>query len=155
MNGEHSFKFVDIAVTAIIVLGVAAMAFFLFRNSRDSANTSVSKITKLTAELSESDFSMYEGTAVSGSEVINAINKFKADDIAIKVTTKSGNTSYYNKAMTSESGGSYKIGTGTVKTVQSAQSRGSANYINPTGSFAGSICKDSNNVIIGLFFEQQ
>ena len=94
---------------------------------------------------------MYENTEVSGSEVINVIRKFSDEMIGIKVQTKK-NTSYYIYQFSDADGSLKNASSLDYKTAQNAVS---ANYINPTGRFLGSVVRDANGTITGLSFVQQ
>ena len=85
---ENSLKGLLLAAGTIITCIVISLGFFIAREARDTAADGAGQISKLNAEFNESDKVMYDGLKVSGSEVINVINKFRNNTLAIKVVTK-------------------------------------------------------------------
>ena len=91
---------------------------------------------------------MYDGIHVSGSEVVNVINKFKNDDLCVQVDTKKGGLVSYGYTDTTLSIKSHH-------TIKETQNLKGAYYVNPNGLFQGEVLRDDNNVIVGLLFRQQ
>ncbi len=148
---SNSFEPLKMAVVGIIVVFVVGMAFFLFRQASSNLSTVTGKVTQMTAEMAEADVSMYDGTTVTGSEVINAINRYKSEEMGVIVTTKNNVVAYYNRKI---EGGSLK-GSSGCSSLRTAQIKSENNYINPTGKFEGTIRKNSNDAIIGISFQQK
>lgn len=147
---DNSLKGLILAAGTIITCIVISLGFYISREARDTAASGAGQISKLNAEFNESDKVMYDGLSVSGSEVINVINKFKNGDISVQVNTKKCSTSYVNvldDKQTEIIGSS----SASVKTAQNSQSN---TYINPNGQFSGSIIRDVNYTIIGITFSQ-
>lgn len=146
---DNSLKGLLLAAGIIITCIVVSLGFYVARTSKDTATTGVNQITKLNAEFQESDKVMYDGLEVSGSEILNVINKYKNEEISIIVTTKKTTTSYvYSLAEENV------LGTKVNNDVKNAQDIKSPTYINPNGQFTGSVLRDTNNTITGLKFEQ-
>lgn len=149
---ENSLKGLLLAAGTIITCIIIGLGFYIAREARDTASSGAGQINRLNAEFTESDKSMYDGIMVSGSEVVNVINKFKNDEICIKVQNKKVSfPTYYiynmdeaKKTLTSASTSSLK----------NAQSTKSDFYINPNAQFSGLVLRDANNVIIGIYFDQ-
>ena len=148
---ENSLKGLLLAAGTIITCVIIGLGFYIAREARDTAANGAGQISKLNAEFNESDKVIYDGLKVSGSEVINVINKFKNETISIKVTTKKG-TAYYNYALNADETGIANEGGSSIK---SAQDSSSSNYINPNEQFLGTVIRDINNTIIGISFLQQ
>lgn len=148
---ENSLKGLLLAAGTIITCVIVGLGFYIAREARDTAANGAGQIARLNAEFNESDKVIYDGLKVSGSEVINVINKFKNDLLCIEVKTKKG-TSSYNHTLNRER---TALSDGTGASVKAAQDRLSETYINPNGQFRGSVVRDSNNTIIGIFFEQE
>ena len=154
----------DIAITALIVLGVIGVSLFFYRMSKDSASNAAGKFSKINAEMAESDVAMYDETTVSGNEVLNAINKYKSEELGIAVWTKAGEeATYYNyKIEGLDNDGEVedeKTGASLGKktdasSIQVAKTKGLSTYVNPTGNFEAHVVKDSNDVVVGLTFKQ-
>lgn len=154
---ENSLKGLLLAAGTIITCIVISLGFFIAREARDTAADGAGQISKLNAEFNESDKVMYDGLKVSGSEVINVINKFRNNTLAIKVVTKR-NTNFYNYKI--DTNGSpaddtnSALGSRSQTDVKDAQSPESIHYINPNAQFIGDVVRDVNNVIIGIIFTQ-
>ena len=94
---ENSLKGLMLAAGVIITCIVVGLGFFISREARDTASNGAGQISKLNAEFNESDKVMYDGLEVSGSEVINVINKYKNEEVGVMVYTKKSNESYIYK----------------------------------------------------------
>ncbi|HIS61649.1 MAG TPA: hypothetical protein IAC14_05275 [Candidatus Scybalomonas excrementigallinarum] len=154
---ENSLKGLLLAAGTVITCIVIGLGFYISREARDTTSKSVAQVSKLNVEFNESDKTMYDNMTVSGSEVINVINKFKNDDMGIIVDTKKTKNTMYNRTLTSSTANgtvTYTLG-GTVATkIKDAQDINNALYINPNGSFLGQVLRDSNNVVVGIEFTQ-
>lgn len=148
---ENSLKGLLLAAGTIITCIVVSLGFYIAREARDTAANGAGQISKLNAEFNESDKMMYDGLGVSGSEVVNVINKFKNEALSVKVSTKKG-TFYYNHGLSSDGAALGGAGGASIK---DAQKSTSSNYINPNAQFSGSIIRDVNNTIIGIAFVQE
>lgn len=148
---ENSLKGLLLAAGTIITCVIIGLGFYIAREARDTAANGAGQISKLNAEFNESDKVIYDGLKVSGSEVVNVINKFKNESMSIKVTTKK-KTAYYNYGLNSEETLLESAGGASIK---AAQDSTSSNYINPNEQFLGSVIRDVNNTIIGIAFVQQ
>ncbi|MBO5154470.1 MAG: hypothetical protein J6C00_09000 [Eubacterium sp.] len=148
---ENSLKGLMLAAGIIITCIIISLGFYIAREASDTASSGTGQINELQAEFADTSKTMYENTEVSGSEVINVIRKFGDEMIGIKVQTKK-NTSYYIYQF-SDADGSLK--NASTLDYKSAQNAASANYINPTGRFLGSVVRDANGTITGLSFVQQ
>ena len=95
---------------------------------------------------------MYDGTEVSGSEVLNVIRKFSDETFGIQVVTSKKKESYFYIYRFDPATG--ELGKKSQTDYKTAQDVTSPNYINPTGRFEGSVVKDGNGTIIGLIFTQ-
>lgn len=148
---DNSLKGLILAAGTIITCIVISLGFYIAREARDTAASGAGQISKLNAEFNESDKVMYDGLNVSGSEVINVINKFSGGDISIIVHTNKSSTQYDNmlddqmQTVIGESNAS----------VKTAQNMTSTLYINPNAQFVGSIIRDKNHAIIAITFTQE
>lgn len=144
---ENSLKGLLLAAGTVITCIIIGLGFYIAREARDTASSGAGQINRLNAEFMESDKVMYDGIQVSGSEVVNVINKFKNDELCIEVKTKKSSTTYgyTNTSLTEKSSHS-------IKETQNLKGN---NYINPNGLFLGEVIRDTNNVIVGLLFTQQ
>lgn len=150
---ENSLKGLMLAAGVIITCIVVGLGFFISREARDTASNGAGQISKLNAEFNESDKVMYDGLEVSGSEVINVINKYKNEEVGVNVITKKSDKSYIYR-IDSEKGENYLKERILDSSVKEAQNILSDFYINPNAQFMGEVIRDSNNAIIGLRFIQ-
>jgi hypothetical protein len=148
---DNSLKGLILAAGVIITCLVIGIGFYISREANATATSGVGQISKMNKDVSESDKSMYDGMDVSGSEVINIINKFKTDDISIKVKTKKS-IIYYIKNLTNTD---TELGSTSSASVKDAQTISSVYYINQQAQFTGEVLRDANDTIIGLSFSQQ
>lgn len=148
---ENSLKGLLLAAGTIITCVIVGLGFFIAREARDTAANGAGQIARLNAEFNESDKVIYDGLKVSGSEVVNVINKYKNELLSIEVKTKKG-TSSYNHTLNKDKN-AFSEGKGA--SVKAAQDRASDTYINPNGQFLGSVVRDDNKTIIGICFEQE
>ena len=147
---ENSLKGLILAAGTIITCLIISLGFFIAREAKASASNGAGQISKLNAEFLENDKVIYDGTQVSGSEVINAIRKFKNDCIGIKVVTKKANSDYNyivneDGSMTKSSVAEYPVSLNVVDN----------EYINPTARFDGKVVRDINGTITGIQFVQR
>ena len=148
---ENSLKGLMLAAGIIITCIIISLGFYIAREASDTASSGTGQINELQAEFADTSKTMYENTEVSGSEVINVIRKFSDEMIGVKVQTKK-NTSYYIYQFSDADGSLKNVSPLDYKSAQNAVS---ANYINPTGRFLGSVVRDANGTITGLSFVQQ
>ncbi len=147
---ENSLKGLILAAGVIITCVVVGLGFYISREAKDTATNGAGQITSLNAEFSNNDKTIYDGITVSGSEVINAINKFKSEELSVKVVT-SKSTTYYNYLLDDKDANLDKVSTAKVADAKKATNN---SYINPGGKFEGELIKDSNDYIIGICFTQ-
>ena len=147
---DNSLKGLILGAGALITAFVISMAFFVSREASATTNSAVSQISRLNKEFADSDKTMYDGLTVSGNEVINAINKFKLDDIAIKVTTKKS-VIYYNRLLTNDDKELGSVSTASIKETQDIRSNA---FINLKANFTGEVLRDANNTPICIAFNQ-
>ena len=72
---SNSLKGLLLAAGVIITCIVVSLGFYISREANAAATNGVSQISRMNKEIAESDKSMYDGLDVTGSEVMNAINK--------------------------------------------------------------------------------
>ena len=103
---------------------------------------------------------MYDGTSVSGSEVLNVLRKYDGETIGILVKNSSNSSgAAYNYTINFESGSVTRgeLGSKTTanKYTDARNVQNTSVYINPTGRFAGNVVRNSNGSVIGLVFAQE
>ena len=141
---ENSLKGLMLAAGIIITCIIISLGFYIAREARTG------QINQLQAEFTDASKTMYDGTEVSGSEVLNVIRKFSDETMGILVQTNKNKT-YYNYNFDVDKG---ELGKALDNSYKNAQDVASDKYINPTARFQGSIVKDVNGTIIGIVFAQ-
>ena len=141
---ENSLKGLMLAAGIIITCIIISLGFYIAREARDTASEGTGQINQLQAEFTDASKTMYDGTEVSGSEVLNVIRKFSDETMGILVQTNNYNFDVDKGELGKALDNSYK----------NAQDVASDKYINPTARFQGSIVKDVNGTIIGIVFAQ-
>lgn len=154
---ENSLKAVLIGAGVVITLIVVSIGFMLMRSGQNTALATIGKLDQLNVDMTESQYTMYDGLEVSGSEVVNIIRKFENEYIGVKVITKKDPSGKcYIKNVTVDSTNNVgKIGKGKAKPVSEAIDETKTNYVNPNGVFKGKLYRDENATIVGLVFTQQ
>lgn len=148
---ENSLKGLILAGGVIITCLVLGLGFYISREANAAATNGTGQISRMNKEFSESDKVMYDGLDVTGAEVVNAINKFKNEDISVKVSTKKS-VIYYNRLLTSSD---TEIGTTSPASVKDTQTITNNAYINQKAQFTGEILRDANSTIIAISFKQK
>lgn len=147
---ENSLKAILLAAGVVITLIVASIGFLLMRSGQNTAQVAMGKLGQMNVELKEHEYTMYDGTELSGNDVINALQRFKNEYIGIQVITKknsSGEWYIYNG-----SGDSLTTASGKISNTMDEKSN---EYINPNGKFTSKIERDSNGTIKAIIFTQK
>ncbi len=148
---DNSLKGLILAAGVIITCLVVGIGFYISREASAAATNGTGQISRMNKEVAESDKVMYDGLDVTGSEVINAINKYKSEDISVKVQTKKSIV-YYNRLLSDDD---KELGNNSSASVKNTQQITSDYYINQKAQFTGEILRDVNDTIIGISFVQQ
>lgn len=148
-------KGLSIAGSVILILIVIAAAFDATNKSMDIEDKAMSKVEEQMGDMLDYDKTIYDGNEVLGSEVLNAISKFKNKEFGVLVCTKK-NTSgtWYGYNLTS-SGDVYSFGSQSTAVIANAKKVSNNEYINTSAYFLGELLYDANGEIIGVKFTQQ
>ncbi len=157
---ENSLKGLILAAGIIITCIIISLGFYIAREASDTASTGAGQINELTAEFADASLTMYDGTSVSGSEVLNVLRKYDGETIGILVKNSSNSSgAAYNYTINFESGSVTRgeLGSKTTanKYTDARNVQNTSVYINPTGRFAGNVVRNSNGSVIGLVFAQE
>lgn len=151
---DNSLKGLLLAAGILITVFVVGWGFKIARDSEDMVQIGSDKINQMTNEIMNSDVTKYEGSEISGSEVINVINELATDKIAIVVTNKAETTVAYGYNVTGTDG-DYVLGTESSASIANAKDTAHVNYINPTKKFTGKLLYNKNEAVIGIHFTQK
>ncbi|MCX7920457.1 MAG: hypothetical protein N3B21_00320 [Clostridia bacterium] len=152
---DNSIKAIIIGASVVICLVIVSIGFLVLRQGQDTAKVAVNKIDQMNGDLKDSDKTMYDGLEVSGSEVVNALNKFKKENIGIQVKTSkdaSGTWYIYNVTLASDIG---NLAAAAPLNLTDALNETHNRYINPNGRFTGKVYRNENGVITAISFTQK
>ena len=148
---ENSLKGLILAAGTVITCIIISLGFYIAREAKDTAASGAGQINKLNAEFAENEKTLYDGTEVSGSEVLNVIRRFQNEACGVYVTTNKSST-FYGYSFDLESGSLTEEVDNTYKL---ARIETNEEYINPNARFLGTVIRDVNNTITGIEFTQQ
>lgn len=151
---ENSLKAILIGAGVVITLIVVSIGFLLMRSGQNTAQTAIGKLGQISGEMSESQYTMYDGMEIRGSEVVNVLRKFKDEYIGISIETKKGGTDWYIHEADIDNSVVNGL-TEVSKPISDTMNEKSDDYVNPNGVFIGSIARDENGRIAALMFEQK
>lgn len=150
---ENSLKAIIIGAGVVITLIVVSIGFLLMRSGQDTAQNAINQLGGINKEMSESQYTNYDGLEVRGSEVVNVLKRFKDEYIGIQVITKkdTAGTWYIHEL---DANGNIDS-TLSTPNISIAMDESGKQYINPNGIFIGSLLRDDNDTITALIFTQQ
>ncbi len=154
---DNSIKAILIGASVVIALVTVSLSFLILRQGQDTAKNAVNRIDSMNSSLAESDYTLYDGLEVSGSEVLNTIRKFRDDYLAIQVITGENESGawYLHDANIDTTTGTAEIGAEKDFNLSNAIEPSNVEYINPNGRFQGSVLRDSNGAVSVIKFEQK
>lgn len=158
---SNAQKALVMAAGIFLAIALITLAVVLFISAQDSTKAAQSNFSNLQTELSQTAFTVYDNTTLSGSQVVNALRKFSdQDQFGIQIVTgKNPAGQWYGKIINtgvpldSVTYGSV-IGVAPGQLSQTMD-ESNVNYVNPNGKFRAQIVHDSSNVIRGILFRQQ
>jgi hypothetical protein len=153
---ENSLKAIIIGAGVVITMIVVSIGFLLMRSGQSTAQNAINRLDQISSEMSESQYTMYDGMEIRGSEVVNVLRKYKDEYIGVCVKTKKNSSgTWYIYNVTLSGGNDAEIGAESDKSISNTMDETSDEYVNPNGVFIGSIARDENGRIAALMFEQK
>ena len=153
-----------VAAGIFLTIALITIVVILFISAQEATKTAQNNFSDIQTELSQASFTVYDGTTISGSQVTNALRKFKdKDQFGVKIETGKnlttggawyGNVLNMSVANTNSEYGSVIDPTSRQGNINDTINEANAEYVNPSGKFRASIVKDSSNVVRGLIFTQ-
>jgi hypothetical protein len=158
---SNAQKAIVMAAGIFLAVALITLAVILFISAQDSTKAAQSNFSNLQTELSQMQFTVYDNTVLSGSQVVNALRKFGGEDqFGIQIITgKNPAGQWYGKVLNtgvpldSITYGSV-VGPAPGR-LDDTVNEADVNYVNPSGKFRSQLVKDSSNVIRGIVFRQQ
>lgn len=158
---SNAQKALVMAAGIFLAIALITLAVVLFTSAQDSTKAAQSNFSNIQTELSQTAFTVYDNTTLSGSQVVNALRKFSdQEQFGIQIVTGKNPTGQWYGKMINAGVPMDSITYGTVvgeapgklsHTVDEA----SVNYVNPSGKFKAQLVLDRSNVIRGIIFRQQ
>ena len=152
---ENSLKAIIIGAGVVITMIVVSIGFLLMRSGQSTAQNAINRLDQISSEMSESQYTMYDGMEIRGSEVVNVLRKYKDEYIGIYVKTKKSTNGVWYVYDVTLIGNEAEIGSPSTKSISDTMDETKDEYINPNGVFIGSIARDENGRIAALMFEQK
>ncbi|WIV17817.1 ABC transporter permease [Paenibacillus polygoni] len=157
-NASSALK---VAAGIFLTIALITIVVILFISAQEATKTAQNNFADIQTELSQTSFTVYDGTTISGSQVTNALRKFKGKDqfgIYIKTGKNAAGQWYgYPLNVTTESSAYGEVVApegATLGTVENTLNERKSEYVNPSGRFKATVVKDSSNVVRGLLFTQ-
>lgn len=122
-------KAIMFAVGILITVGVITMGISFYGKANNMTKSADSSLNDITQTISNSKFTEYDGTTVSGTQAINAIRMYASTTFTVEVETIKGSASY------------------NVSTGYNITDISNSNYIEPTAKFKSKLGKTDNNTI--------
>lgn len=145
-------KIIIFAATIIVVCVLCAIGFKTANEGKSAVNAGTTQINAMSSEYQDINKSIYDGSTILGSELVNLINKTvekgKEEYLAIRVKTGAGSTTDYNYSYTNST---------TAMTENAnipSKDKNASSYINRSAQFIGKVHKDENKNIVCISFEQ-
>ncbi len=149
---ENATKAILLGAGIVITLVLVSLGFLLLNGATGTVDTQLSDMESQKQQALEQKFTKYDGKTVNGSEVLNALQEFKDDEICIRVDTLRGNErDYYYTVDTNEN----ITGTSSNNPEETKVKLNNNYYVNPSGKFYAEVLRDQNDTITGILFEQQ
>ncbi|MNI40949.1 hypothetical protein D3C73_951870 [compost metagenome] len=156
-NASSALK---VAAGIFLTIALITIVVVLFVSAQEATKTAQNNFSDIQTELSQASFTVYDDTTVSGSQVTNALRKFKdRGQFGIQVKTGKNNIGQWYGNVLNISNLSTAEEYGAVNGTSYADISNSWNeslndYVNPSGKFKARVIKDNSNVVRGLIFTQ-
>lgn len=156
-NASSALK---VAAGIFLTIALITIVVILFVSAQEATKTAQNSFSDIQTELSQASFTVYDDTTVSGSQVTNALRKFRDRDqfgILVKTGKNSGGEWYGDVLIINEPESSQRYGSvngPSYAPISNAWDERLNEYVNPSGKFKAKVVKDSSNVVRGLVFTQ-
>ncbi len=151
---ENATKAILLGAGIVITLVLVSLGFLLLNGATGTVDTQLTDMESQKQQILEQKFTKYDGKTVNGSEVVNALQEFKDDEICVRVSTLRNNTvtSYY---VFLDANSNISNTGSPVTNLDNAKDKSNDAYINPSGKFEAEVLRDENDLITGIAFDQQ
>ena len=149
---DISVKGLVLAVVVIIALVLSAISLYMVSRSKSTINDGNTQYAEMMSDYSEINATIYDGLYVSGDKVIEVIKDCSADlseGVQVLTLMTTGKTDGTDGSLTKDKYDQYKSGNEYTIANKSNNS-----FINPSGTFVGSVDKNANGMVISIIFRQ-
>lgn len=149
---DISVKGLVLAVVVIIALVLSAISLYMVSRSKSTINDGNTQYAEMMSDYSEINATIYDGLYVSGDKVIEVIKDCAADlneGVQVLTLMNTGKAEGTDGASSKDKYDQYKAGSEYTIVNKSNNS-----YINPTGTFVGSVDKNANGMVTSIIFRQ-
>lgn len=160
MKMNNASSALKVAAGIFLTIALITIVVILFVSAQEATKTAQNNFSDIQTELSQASFTVYDDTTVSGSQVINALRKFK-DREQFGIEVKTGKNSvgqwYGNVLRVSSSDSVWDYGSvvgDKMGNITNTWNEKLNEYVNPSGKFKAEVVKDNSNVVRGLIFTQ-
>lgn len=154
-----------VAAGLFLTIALITLVVNLFGSAQDASKQAQNEFSSIQTELSQQTFLVYDNTTLSGSQVINAIRKFKdKDSFGIQVTTGKNMASghegswYHHYIIVTDNPDDPNHGnvghSSPTGSLMRATDERDNDYINPSGKFKAKLIRDKSNAIRAIIFTQ-
>ncbi|PAD71339.1 ABC transporter permease [Paenibacillus campinasensis] len=149
---ETTSKGLTLFGSILLTIALITLVVILFSVSQAGAKTGQEKMVGIQQTLSQTEYTTYDNSTMTGSSVLNAVRQYmNQEQFGVRVITgKGGITTYGNQF--DDNGEIIEKDKNT--NIKVAQDQSNPNYINPSGQFKSQIVVDKNNVVRGIIFTQ-
>ncbi len=143
---ENSLKGLILASGVVITCIIVSLGFFIAREAKNAANNGLSQISEI-AMSDDVMMKLYDGLRVSGKEVLEVVDKYGTEliDGSLVIQVITGRTE----------GERHKIMFDTeLADTAAARDYSNADYINPNGTFDGSVTTDAKGRVTMKFAQR-
>jgi hypothetical protein len=151
-----------LGVGILFFVSVVSIGIFLFSKGQAIAENSGKQIDEANSLIGEGEFKDYDNSVVQGSDVVNAINKYKSRRNEVVIVVKTKRSADYQYISTGSVSGTALSGELNAKNksandsdIKKANNKNDEHYINPYGEFYAQLIYDENGTIRGIYVDQQ
>lgn len=141
------------AIGLIVTLLIVAAGISVYMISNGNFKRGQEQAVSQSASLAETEFTLYDNTSVSGSDVLDAVKRFQGrPEFSITVKTGKATAAFYvdgfDKCYADSSGVATATGTcGTKVTYSQMTDQSTEQYVNTTARFKSKVFKDKNGIV--------
>ncbi|MGF7142538.1 hypothetical protein HNQ56_000956 [Anaerotaenia torta] len=161
-NATNLVVGIVLTLVTIIMVGIVILwGTGYFGQNKKTLDRSTAKIDGAINAMSEFDLQIYQDKIIRGDVLVDLIQELKKDKVmvSIGVTTlggeKEGVQYNYRTSTIDKTDGTAEITPSPAATAVIPEGKGSLEYINPNGSFKGTVVRDKNDEIVLIGFTQQ